>query len=384
MKRQWYAIFVGVLCFVSSCGDESNGDASSDGVLLFDDNLSAAQIAALPLIGEAQVGDLGSYPSDLGMFGDYLYVVDYSNNAIHRVHADTLKVEKNDLDLGQNAAPYSVYADNSAVYVALQGAERTERIVRVSHDDQSKSVVLTSSECQAPTDVVTVNGYTIVADSEYDYADATKTGGAIIVVTPDQKKISHQTHAQNPVFLQVIDGNSQPLVLAVEAGVTQYDASFNPILPEKTCLEVWKLSELAQNTQAPSRVFCLPHEVLGRMTLTDTHVFFGNASHALVHSMALSDVRNAPSSDDAIQTIRLDENTDMTTTTPLWVNGVVSVLEFRNSRLIWDLDGEAQTFYLTQSEVAPKNPIDAVYDAERRRMYVLNSTSGSIDVLKIQ
>lgn len=384
MKRQWCAIFTGLLCFVSACSDDANEEGSLDGVMLFDSALSTEQIAALPVMGEAQVGDLGSYPSDLGMSGAHLYVVDYSNNAIHRVDADTLKVEKNYLDLGQNAAPYSVYADNSAVYVALQGSERTERVIRVSHEDQSQSVVLTSSECQAPTDVVTVDGYTIVADSEYDYADATKTGGALLVVTPDQKKLSHQTHAQNPVFLQVIDSDSQPLVLAVEAGVTQYDASFNPILPEKTCLEVWKLSDLAQSNEASSRVFCIAHEVLGRMTVTDTHVFFGNAARALVHSMALSDVRNAPSSDELIQTVRLDENTDVTTTTPLWVNGVVSVLEFRSNRLIWGLDGEAQTFYLTKSEVAPKNPIDAVYDAERRRMYVLNSTSGSIDVLKIQ
>lgn len=71
-------------------------------------------------------------------------------------------------------------------------------------------------------------------------------------------------------------------------------------------------------------------------------------------------------------------------TTPVAVGSSLIVTDFNHDTVSWVRDGEILNLKLSPAEDAPKGPIDAVYDAARQQILVLNSTSGSIDVMRVK
>ena len=120
--RRMVGLSIGLgLCGVALLGCDDSGEVQGDieGSYLFG-NLSDDVRASLPIVGVKEIGGLGSYPSDLSIAGEHAYIVDYSNNAIHRVDLERYVVDKNFIDLGQNAGPYSVYANGDNIWVTTQ------------------------------------------------------------------------------------------------------------------------------------------------------------------------------------------------------------------------------------------------------------------------
>lgn len=364
-KIVFFATLIFSALAASSCSDDSSEEPAADAFFQ----------------PEAEIGGLGSYPSDLGCYGDGVFVVDYSNNAVHRVDLAAKTVENAYVDLGQNAGPYSVYADADAIYVASQGVAQ---VLRVAHADKKQTVIFAAPDVVAPTDVVTVEGTVFVADSEYDYVDSSKTGGKILALTPDGKVISHATSTQNPVNLQMIGSGEEALLVAANAGVILWSADFSTQTPpEKSCIDVWKVSDFLNDPASVPRTFCVANASIGRMAVAGGALYLGDALAPRVFSIDVDALSGAVSGE--LVPIELLGGAGTTVTTPVAIPSKDRpvVLDFANDAIHLSTETGGPVYSLTSSKAAVKKPIDACFNADRRELVVLNSAAGSVEILNV-
>lgn len=366
-----------------ACSDDKDSNASSDlnGTNIFS-SLDDAIREQLPIFGVKSIVGLGNYPSSLAIDGKYGYVVDYSNNSIHRVELETYTVDASFIDLGQNAGPYGVYADDASIYVANQGIAE---ILKFDKEGKNKQTVLTQESIKAPTDVLTFRGNIVVADSEYDYANPEKTEGKIVVVTAKNEVVERKTTTQNPAFVRIIGTGDDAFIVSLNAGVITYNEDFiQQTLPEKSCLNVWKFSDFIEVSKEPSvRTFCVPHTSLGAMAWNEDILVMGNATQAKFHTISMKDLRSTESSDAIIESHTLAAIDEPATIVPVVIGKSVALFNSATDSVLWDALGEAIEFGLSKIDVK-KMPIDVELDSSSNRIFVLNSASGSLDVIDVK
>ncbi len=333
--------------------------------------LTEEQKNALPLLPLKTLNNMGLYPSDMALFGDYAYVVDSGNNTIHRIKLDDLSVEKNYVDLGLDASPYAAFADKDALYVAAQGKQA---VYKYPHENPADFSIVASGLI-APTAVYTQNGSIYIADSEYDYATPSKTGGKVHVISDTQDAFYLTSTAQNPGFL-----DHCPMfnwIFSVNSGVITFGQTMIP--PEKSCVDVWEIATLSSDRKnAPLRTYCLENTSLGRTIKSNVVLYIGDALKPAIHSLDIKSI-NADAAE--FKTIKLSDD-EIGMTTPVDLDNHLAVLEFNHDTLTWFENEKQTTYRLSSTKAASKGPIDAVYDSPRKQLLILNSTSGSVDVLK--
>lgn len=346
-------------------------DSSSGDVLNLFGKLTDEQKKTVPLTPLKTLNDMGLYPSDMDLYGDYAYVVDSGNNTIHRIKLDDLSVEKNYVDLGLDASPYAAFADKDALYVAAQGKQA---VYKYPHDNPGNFSVVASG-LVAPTAVYTKNGSIYIADSEYDYANPTQTGGKVHVISDTQDAFTLTSTSQNPGFL-----DHCPMfnwIFSVNSGVITFGQTM--LAPEKSCVDVWEIASLSGDKEnTPIRTYCLENTSLGRTIKSNVVLYIGDALKPVIHAL---DIKSINAGTAEFKTITLS-NDDTGMTTPVDVENHLAVLEFNHDTITWFEDEKQTTYRLSSSKAAAKGPIDAVYDATRKQLLILNSTSGSVDVLK--
>lgn len=376
MKKLGFALGICMILVVSGCAenDENNNTVQElNGTYLFG-NIPDEVKAKLPMEAVKSIPDIGLYPSDIEIYGDYAYVVDSGNNAIHRIHLESLNVDKAYIDLGQNAGPFAVHVNDKAVYVSCQGS--VSAVYRFDlNDNLSQTTVLEQTTLIAPTDIVTYgDDKFVVLDSEYDYANMT-AAGSVYGLDNTGNVYSLKTVAQDPVFADILNINGQELVAWVTAGVVTWGTETIP--PEKSCLEFFDPADSSHTLQS----VCMKNLSLGRMAVTDTSVCVGNALLSQIHCIAKGSLKTASQFEE---TIAIHEN-DLGLTTPVSVgDNRLAVTDFNHDTISWIEEGNVLHLRLSPSEDAPKGPIDAVYDAERQQILVLHSTAGSVDVLRVK
>lgn len=389
MKINKFILYLISAFLISSCTDDvdesTQGDVGTEqegfdnqeellnDIYLFGD-LSEAQKSVLPLVPVKTLDEMGNWPSDITMSSKYAFVVDSGNNAIHRIELSTLEVERNYIDLGQNAAPYSAEADEEALYVALQGKNS---VIKYPHSNPKESTVILS-DLQAPTAIYIRDGNIYVTDSEYNYEEPSKTGGKLYAILKDKGTVVLDTTVQNPGFIEHCP--MYDLIMTVNSGIVSFSPDATP--PSKSCVDMWKIDEISQDgVNKPKWTFCRENTSLGR-TIKSSGIFYaGDGLKSAVHAINMLEV---PEGKAEFKTIVLsDESIGMTT--PVDLGNQLAVLDFNNDRLYW-FDGMKvkSSYKLTESKTSSRGPIDAVYDSEHKHLLILNSTSGSVDVLKKQ
>lgn len=382
--RRMVGLSIGLgLCGVALLGCDDSGEVQGDieGAYLFG-NLSDDVWASLPIVGVKEIGGLGSYPSDLSIAGEHAYIVDYSNNAIHRVDLERYVVDKNFIDLGQNAGPYSVYANGDNIWVTTQ---KIKQVLRFDREGKQKSLVLSEEHIVAPTDVVFYDGYTIVADSEYDYTDSSKTGGSILSISSDGGLVERKTSAQNPVFVRVVEYGDDAYIVVVDAGVISYGADFSvEKLPERSCLDVWKLSDFVKKDEEYSpKSVCVENASLGGMAWSKEMFYVGDAMQPQYHAIAMSELFDMASKDQNLKTIALSGGDYTTLIKPIVVEEALFLFDSAKNAVRWK-KGNASHVFALAPEGDVKMPIDAEYNSTNKKMVVLNSASASVDVFDVK
>lgn len=329
--------------------------------------------AALPLNAVTSLNDIGLWPSDLAIFGDYAYVVDSGNNAITRIGLNDLKVEKNYVDFGENASPYAIYANSEAIYVALQG---NGTIARVAHDNPSEITTIANGLI-APTAVCANQGDTYIADSEYDYANPQNTKGSIHLKTT-QGEATLPSTSPNPAFIETISLNGKPYLLSINAGVIDF---ITQTPPPKSCIDLWPLSDISTLAQ-PENSVCATNASLGRITVLNDTLYTGDAMTPTLYAVPTSKLLEP----DATFDTQMLLDTPKGTLTPIAIdNKALAVIDFTSDTITWLKDNRPLRFYLTAPAENPvKGPIDIVYDSPRNQILILNSLSETIDVLKVK
>lgn len=362
-------------CGFSACSDDnssSDNDSTQEPVWIFDD-FSDAQKDSLPVIPVKSINDMGQWASDIHLFGDYAYVVDSGNNAIHRIHLADLSVDKNYVDLGQNASPYAAYADEKSLYVAVQGKQS---VIAYPHDNLASPQVI-KDNLVAPTAIYSHNDMLLIADSEYDYNDATKTGGKIYVQSDKTGLIQLISSSQNPGFLDYCPTNEW--IFSINSGVISFYPETTP--PEKSCLDVWDAKNLSAETEnKPIYSFCVDHASLGRTTKHQNTLYVGDALKPIVHVMVVEDMKKTGTA--FTELVLSEESSGLTV--PVDMGSMLGIIEYNHDMLYLTDGTEIKSYRLSKSDVSAKGPIDAVYDSARKQLLILNSNAGSVDVLKLQ
>ena len=372
---------LGVVCLTGCDEPREIPSDELEGAYLFG-SLSEEVRAALPIIGVKEISGFGAYPGDMSFDGSYAYIVDYSNNCIHRMESSKYAVDENFIDLGQNAGPYSVYADANGVWTTLQGVVQ---VLRFDRQGKQKTLVLSNEHIKAPTDLVYYKGYTIIADSEYDYSDSSKTAGSIIAVSEEGKLVRRKTSAQNPTFVRVLEYGGEAYIVALDAGVATYAADFSvDKLPEKSCLDVWKFSDFVHTDEDHSpKSVCVENASLGAMTWTGEEFYVGNAMQPRYHAIAMSELFDMTAQKSELTTHELSSPDYTTIIRPIAVDGALFLFDSAKNTVIWKKGSASHSFALTDEDTV-KMPIDVEYDSKNRRLFVLNSASGSVDVFDVR
>ncbi|MBQ9394077.1 MAG: hypothetical protein IJU23_00965 [Proteobacteria bacterium] len=378
MRKYASLLFVASALLISACSDDGEDthiqDVGESDVYLFG-SMTDALKAELPLVPVKTIDELGEWPSDITISSDYAFVVSSGKNVIHRINLETLEVERNYIDLGQGAAPYSAEADEDALYVALQG---NPSVIKYPHSNPKDSTVILK-DLVAPTAVYLRDGNIYATDSEYDYGDASKTGGKLYSILKDKAEtVVVDTTVQNPGFLEYCPMYN--LIITVDSGVVTFGQETKA--PEKSCVDMWKIEDLSTDGQIkPMYTFCKENVTLGRTFKSNGVLFVGDGLKPQVHAINMVDV---PGGNAEFETIKLsDDATGLTT--PVDVGNQLVVVDYNNDRLYWFDGKKVKTSYrLSASKSAQRGPIDAVYDAYRKQLLILNSASGSVDVLKKQ
>lgn len=354
----------------TACGGD-DPDTPMTNINLFGD-LDAETQAALPLKAVTSLTDIGLWPSDLAIYGDYAYVVDSGNNAITRIHLTDFKVEKNYIDLGADASPYAVYADAEDIYVALQGKGTVARISSANPTD----IATAASDLRAPTAILTAGDALCIADSEYDYASPQNTKGSIHVIT-SQGAFTVPSSSPNPAFIDTISLNGTTYLLSINAGVIDF-ATQTP--PAKSCIDIWQIPQNLASAQ-PANSVCVSNANLGRVTTLDQMLYVGDGMTPTLYKLPLGSLLTK----DAQFTYMPILNAPKGTTTPIAIGDHLAVIDFTSDSISWAAESAPQTYYLTTPAENPvKGPIDIVYDAARKQILILNSLSETIDVLAIK
>lgn len=374
MKRLW--ILLGLCVAFCGCDDEDNTQKYEDFYIFGD--LSEADRTQLPVSAVKSIDAAGLYPSDMAMDGDDVLIVDSGNNAINRLNLEDLSLEKAYIDLGQNASPYAVWVDSENLYVALQGTTKTVQSYSRANPDEMTTL---EADWIAPTAVISNQDAIFVADSEYDYTAPTdsKSGKIYRFDKSGDVTATMTTTAQNPGFLDLIEVNGENYLIAVDAGIITFGETTVP--PKTSCVDFWKLSTLSQEMTAPVATYCLENASLGRTAVVDQTLYIGDALRPVVHTLSLDSLKTDRRE---MGEIAILEGETLGLTTPLNVADTLVVFNYNDSTMTWFGGDETLRIRLTPSSEVYKGPIDALYDAVRRQIVILNSGSGSLDILSTQ
>lgn len=372
--KQYAAMLLCMGCLVSGCSvDDSNELNDSDVPVYLFGNLSDEIKKDLPFKPVKTLDGMGEGVTDIDLYNNFAYVVDSMNNVIHRIHLDELSVDKNYIDLGQNAAPYAVYADDNGLYVAVQGKKS---VIKFPPDKPNEPVVL-SDNLIAPSAIYSYNDLLFYADSEYDYNDASKTGGKVHVITKENEHIELVSSYQNTGFLDYCP--TYDWIFAVNSGIVSFYPEVMP--PEKSCVDLWDAKNLSvAEENKPAYTFCVDNTSLGRMSKSQGTLYMGDALKPVIHGLWVNDV---PKGKGHIEDIVLsDDSTGLTT--PVDMGTSLAVVEFNHDMLYFRKDQVLTSYRLSKTQTLNKGPIDAVYDAKHKQLLILNSIAGSVDVFKVE
>lgn len=366
---------------VAGCDDAD--EASSDPIYLFD---ASADYSQYPLAGAKEIKGFGAYPNDIAVAGNFGYIVDYSNNAVHRIDLTSGETEFAFIDLGQNAGPYSVYADDGRIFVTVQGANA---VWQYDADGRKQSVIDAKTLKQtlvAPTDIAVYGDYAYIADSGYNYADPAQTKGTIFSLMSDGSVESESGNAINPAFLRIIEIGDEAYTLVSDAGVILYNSDYTiKSMPERACAWMSKIGAQGKRTGNERGHACAKNTSIGSLSWDKDTLYVGDATKPQYHTVALSDLINGKASDDnlKLKAHRLSDEDYTTTIKPLVVGNALAVLDSAKDTLHWIEDGKETVFALSQGDVR-KMPIDAEYDAKNNQIVILNSASGTVDFVKVK
>lgn len=326
-----------------------------------------------PFTAVKSLEDVGLWPSDLDLYGDYAYVVDSGNNAITRISLSALTVEKNYADLGKDASPYAIHASNNALYVALQA---NGTIAQIPYSDP-KAVTTVTEGLIAPTAVITHGENIIIADSEYDYATPQNTKGSIHFKTPQGETVLPSS-SPNPAFLDIVTIEGKDYLLSINAGVIDF---VNNTPPEKSCIDVWPLEDVSSLTK-PVSYICIPAASLGRTAVIGDNLYAGDAMAPIYYIIPLSKLLSSP---PKYSYSTADPELTKATITPVNVEDTLTMINFSQDTISWGDSYYFMTYSISGATENPvKGPIDIVYDAPRKHILILNSLSETVDVLSYE
>ena len=388
MKRKLFLLFTLASALILGCSDDDksttkttqndpNEWAQYDNTYLFG-SISEDAKAVLPVIPGKTLDNLGlMYPNDIVMNQTHAFIVDSGNNTIHRIALDTLDVEKNFVDLGQNVGPASAYADQDNLYIVCN---MTSQVVKVDLKTQAKSVILSADKLISGYNVLKVDNAVIVSDSEYDLSNPSNTKGSLIVIKDDGSINSFDTETPNPTSIANIKVGEKQYIVSSNSGIVQYGSNGEMTAPDKSCIQLWALEELMGGDTPFVKTHCETNSSVGKISVSDTHLYVGDGVTPKVYS---TDITKLPDFD--IWTSAAFGNAkDLGMTIPLVVGSDLAVFNFNADTLTWVRGDKRINLKLSQTEASKKGPISAIYDANHKQILVLNSLSGSIDVLKIR
>ena len=375
MKHQIiYIISLYILISPGCSEDKPNGsvrDTTPENPFYIFGSISDDDRNIMPLIPVKSIDDVGLYPSDITLSGNEAYIVDSGNNAIHKLHLDNLALNKNAIIFDPDTGPYTAFATESDLYVACNVSPK---VVDISLQNSVQNTLMTASEIKSPSDIWLYQTQVIVADSEYDFTDNSKTEGKIILRSANGTVTESKTATPNPVFIQMTRIQDQDYLLISNAGILKYSAEgYQP--PERSCLEIRSAQDLSQSLIQ----HCIHHDSFGRISQSETDIYIGDGILPVIHQIAKSDLLNPAAQMKDI--VMSQETPGMTT--PLVVDNALVAINYNQDQLVWIDDSDMYYFRLSSSDAAQKSPTDLVYDRQRKQILVLNG-AGSVDILKNQ
>ena len=334
--------------------------------------------AVLPVVPGTSIDNIGMlYANDIVMNSTHAFIVDSGNNTIHRVSLDSLEVEKNYIDLGQDIGPYTAYVDDKELYIVCN---LTSQVVKVDLSTKQQTVVLNADHLVSGTAVTKVGNTVIVADSEYNFEDSAKTEGKLVVIKEDGSIIEHKTATPNPTFIQSVKLDGKDFIVSSNSGVIQYDENWQPKAPEQSCVQLWALDDLVKNEDPAVKTHCEQNSSVGRLFVSDSHLYVGDGVTPKVYMTGITQLADF----DTWTNMTFGDAGSLGMTIPVTVEDDLAVFNFNQDSMTWVRGEHRLTLKLSPSEASKKGPISVVYDASHRRIYVLNSSSGSLDLLNVK
>ena len=317
---------------------------------------------------------MGHSPNDIVMNETHAFVMDYGNNTIHRISLETLDVEKNFVDLGQNAGPASGFADEKNLYIVCN---MIPQVVKVDLATKKQEVILDANYLKMGSTVVKAGNSIVVADSEYEYK---KTEGKLVVITEDGSIRTHKTATPNPTYLNAIQNDDKQYIVSANSGELEYDADYNMIPPEQSCIQLWDMDELVKEDAPTVKTHCETNAYVGKLSHSESKLYVGDGLVPKVYAADISKLSDF----DTWSSMDLSNGGDLNMTIPLAVGEDLAVFNFNNDSLTWLRGDKRLTLKLSQSEASKKGPLSAIYDSKHKQILVLNTASGSVDVLSVK
>ncbi len=350
------------------------------------------------------IENVGAIPNQVVLHGDDAYIVSSGDNVIQKLALETLTLQKNYIDLGENANPYAMAVDEDDIYIACS---MSNQIIKTSTADPTVlTTVMTQTDgIDGPTDILVSPDYIYVTNSEYDMTTY-EPGGSVVVKSKTENQIAmNETAYRNPTAIYNFNLKNFQGIVTVFTGQYLFDANYNIIGVSKSAVGMGASFDHASDSASMFDAVLLEDKDVGKMApLSGGRVFVvGTASSSTFHLIAY-DARADASQRYSLLSLSLEGDVAMIQPLAIDEERVVLanfnddslyLLDVSEENMRHCLDGDeaacdvAQTklratkFALSKSSVDKRGPISMAWDAKRKQLLVLNNLSETLDVIRI-
>ena len=396
------ALMVGLcLVFVNACDDSGNGNENGGNNNGENGGNNNDKKGSLKLSAVTTITDVGDATNQIVLDGDNAYIVASMDNVIQRLSLSDLTLQKKFIDLDQGANPYAMAVDGDNIYVACS---MNNTIVKTTKSAPSNLTTILDSQdgVDGPTDIIVADGSIYVANSEYDMTTYVPDGSIIRMSTSGNDTHLYETEYRNPTAIYNFNLKNYKGMVTVFTGEYLFDDNYNITGFSKSAIGM----SASFDDQIKYDVFLLKDIDVGKMAplLDGKYFVVGTASTNAVHVVTVpADV----SDDYEVRELVIPSETGLAMFMPVAISTDAVVLANFNDDTLYVIDtnndavsswlsGDASAqdaavqaivstkYRLSESSVDIRGPISMAWDASRNHLFVLNSISSTLDVIKIE
>lgn len=347
------------------------------------------------------ISEIGATANQVVVDGDYAYIVASGDNVIQRLKLSDRTLEKNYIDVGQNANPYAMTVAGDDIYIACSS---NHTIVKVSKKDPKQiTTILTQADgINGPSDILFKQGTVYVTNTEYDMETYVPEGSIFTMKIAGQEKYSYKTQYLNPTAMYDYHLKHYQGMITVFTGSYLFDADYNITGFDQSA--VGMSANFGENLQYDA--YLLKNVDVGKVAplLGGKHFVVGTAASAEIHLITIDDTAETVQDRFAVSAMKLPG--ELSSFHPVAVSEERVVLANFNADVLYQLDATdpdvaawlggddsahdaavqavvSTKLALSSSAVDRRGPISMAWDASRNQLLVLNTLSETLDIVTI-